>query len=235
MARRGQSSLRRVRRPFGIATGTAQGFRLSTFVSRLLFLAGLVGAVGLLGGFVWFADNITTMKPVALSGKVDGAVVLTGGSNERLTAGLALLEEQKAERLLISGVNKVATREELRLIIGGNADLWACCIDIGKQALDTVGNAREISNWTASHSMTRIALVTDSYHLPRSLVEVRRAVPRVAIVPYPVVASPYNQANWWTNERASRGLALEYGKFLVANIRAMWFGLSGRNEEGGAE
>ena len=49
--------------------------------------------------------------------KADGIVVLTGGDN-RLEAGAKLLSEGRAKRMLISGVNRKVTREEMQRLLG---------------------------------------------------------------------------------------------------------------------
>jgi uncharacterized SAM-binding protein YcdF (DUF218 family) len=210
-ARRSRSSFRPAR------SGTA---RSSTWLSRLFFVAGLVGVCALLSGFVWFGDHVANLKAPASVARADGAAALTGGSDARLKAGIALVEQRTVPRLLISGVNRVATPNEVRLVAGGNPQTYACCIDLGKAAVDTVSNATEVSDWVARYRIKRLILITDNYHMPRSLFEVRRANPDVTIVPYPVVVDIYADKEWWKNERATRGLALEYGKYLVAIGRA---------------
>jgi uncharacterized SAM-binding protein YcdF (DUF218 family) len=194
-------------------SGTA---RSSTWLSRLFFVTGLIGVSALLSGFIWFGDHVSGLKaPVSLA-RADGAAALTGGSDARLKAGVELVERRIVPRLLISGVNRIATPYEVRLVAGGNPQTYACCIDLGKAATDTVTNATEVSDWVARYRVKRLILITDNYHMPRSLFEVRRANPDVTIVPYPVVVDMYADKNWWKNERATRGLALEYGKYLVA-------------------
>jgi uncharacterized SAM-binding protein YcdF (DUF218 family) len=197
-------------------SGTA---RSSTLVSRLFFLAGLGGICALLAGFIWFGDHVSSLKTPATIAAADGAAALTGGSDARLKAGIALVETGKVPRLLISGVNRIATAEEVRLVAGGSPQTYACCINLGKAAVDTTSNATEVSDWVAVHRVKRLILITDNYHMPRSLFEVRRANPSVTIIPYPVIVDLYADKEWWKSERATRGLALEYGKYLVAVAR----------------
>jgi uncharacterized SAM-binding protein YcdF (DUF218 family) len=217
-SRRSRSSFRPAQ------SGTA---RSSTWVSRLFFLVGLGGIAALLSGFIWFGDHVSGLRAPLNLAAADGAAALTGGSDARLKAGVALVERRIVPRLLISGVNVAATPNEVRLVAGGNPQTYACCIDLGKAAIDTVSNATEVSDWVARYRVKRLILITDNYHMPRSLFEVRRANPDVTIVPYPVVVDIYADKNWWKNERATRGLALEYGKYLVAIGRAYFGGLLG--------
>jgi uncharacterized SAM-binding protein YcdF (DUF218 family) len=126
------------------------------------------------------------------------------------------VERGLVPRLLISGVNPMATTQEVRTVVGGKSETYACCIDLGRKANDTVGNAAEVSDWVVKHRVKRLILITDNYHMPRSLFEMRRANPEILLIPCPVEVSIYANRDWWKSERAVRGLALEYGKFLVA-------------------
>jgi uncharacterized SAM-binding protein YcdF (DUF218 family) len=194
--------------------------RSSTWLSRLFFILGLLGICAVSAGFVWFGDHVASLKTPFSVERADGAAALTGGSDARLKTGVMLVEQGTVPRLLISGVNRIATAEEVRRVAGGQAQTYACCIDLGKAAIDTVGNASEVSDWVAQYRVQRLILITDNYHMPRSLFEMRRANPSITIIPYPVADGIYADKDWWKSERATRGLALEYGKFLVAIGRA---------------
>jgi uncharacterized SAM-binding protein YcdF (DUF218 family) len=200
--------------------------RPSTWLSRVFFLIGFSGIFAGLLGFVWFGDHVAGLKTPIRIERADGAASLTGGSDARLQMGVQLVENGTVPRLLISGVNRLATGNELRIVAGGLAQTYACCIDLGREATDTAGNAAEVAAWVAQHKVKRLILITDNYHMPRSLFVVRRANPTIAIIPYPVQVETYSDKNWWKNEKAARGLGLEYGKFLVAIGRAYVFDLT---------
>jgi uncharacterized SAM-binding protein YcdF (DUF218 family) len=199
--------------------------RPSTLLSRIFFVVGLLGVFGVGLGFVWFGDNVASLRTPTNIGRADGAASLTGGSDARLKMGVTLVENGVVPHLLISGVNSVATANEVRQVAGGNAQTFACCIDLGRQAIDTVGNAAEISQWAARKRIKRLILITDNYHMPRSLFEVKRANPSLTIIPFPIQVGIYADKDWWQKERTLRGLGLEYGKFLVAIGRAYTFNL----------
>ncbi|MFZ4067994.1 MAG: hypothetical protein ACOYKF_10665, partial [Phenylobacterium sp.] len=75
-----------------------------------LLVIGLIWVSGLLA----FADRISRLTPAPLPQAAEGVVVLTGaGSNARLDTGMAVLEAGLAKRLLVSGVNREASREGL--------------------------------------------------------------------------------------------------------------------------
>src|SRR5262249_62090526 len=53
------------------------------------------------GGLLWFADAVTRLAPTP--GTTDAIVVLTGGS-DRVAVGVALLAQDQARLLFVSGV-----------------------------------------------------------------------------------------------------------------------------------
>ena len=79
---------------------------------RIVAAAAGVVLFAFLGGFVIFASSITRYVAAAGSGRADGIVVLTGGEH-RLSEAARLLAEGRGKRLLISGANRMATREDL--------------------------------------------------------------------------------------------------------------------------
>jgi len=141
-----------------------------------------------------------------------------------------LLQEEKGERLLISGVNRIVTDEELlREALGVEPDLARCCIDLGRSAEDTLGNAAETAAWAREHRFSRIILVTDDYHMPRSLAELSIAMPEAEIYPYPVRTRWTDPALWRSDLTAAGRLGAEYVKYLVIRGREALIGL-GRGE-----
>jgi len=145
-------------------------------------------------------------------------VVLTGGPF-RLSAAARLLAAGFGSRLLISGVNHVTTREDLFRSSGLTPAQFDCCVDIGYSAHDTSGNADEAKEWVDAHGFARLIVVTSSYHMPRSLTELGRALPQVALLPYPVVRHAFRAERWWMHAATVRLLFTEYLKFLPSAAR----------------
>ncbi len=102
-------------------------------------------------GFVAFVDHVAHLEVPKELRPADGIVVLTGGQS-RIGTGLDLLKAGKAKRLLISGVHPAARRDDLRLAIGGDRQLFNCCVDIDRAALNTVGNAEESAKWVGANT-----------------------------------------------------------------------------------
>ncbi|MEI9996261.1 MAG: YdcF family protein [Rhizomicrobium sp.] len=157
----------------------------------LLIVVALV--VLYVAGFALFVGTLPTRPTQAL--KADAIVALTGG-DARLDAAVALLEGGTGKRLLISGVNKASTKDELKRRSDGGRR-FACCADIGYAAEDTYGNAEEAAAWIAAHHYKSLILVTASYHMPRSLRLFRSLMPGVRLIAYPVEPAGVDMAQWY--------------------------------------
>ncbi|MEM6664840.1 MAG: ElyC/SanA/YdcF family protein [Pseudomonadota bacterium] len=183
---------------------------------RTIAILFAIPALMLIGGFAHFSQH-TKANMETIPGRTDGIVVLTGG-DRRIQAAAALLAEERARRLLISGVNQSVNPETLGNAFPEIVGFVDCCIDLDYEALNTVGNAREATQWMAAHGFRSIIVVTSSYHMPRSLLEFRRANPGVEIVPY-AVEPPMAEGVWWRHPRDTRRVLSEYGKYVVALVR----------------
>ena len=186
---------------------------------RTIFLwAALIAAGAFVIGFWNFAERVRAdPEPPP---QAQAIVALTGGSLERLSTGVRLLEQRKGERLLISGVNRVVTDEELLdAALNVDAELARCCIDLGRAAEDTLGNAAETAAWARERRYRTIILVTDDYHMPRSLTELSLAMPEAEIYPYPVRTRWTNPTLWRSDLGAASRLGAEYVKYLVIRGR----------------
>jgi len=191
---------------------------------------GALLAILLVAGFFGFAEEIASATPPS-DPRADAIVVLTGGS-ARIDGALRLLDEGRAQRLLISGVNPSVTSADLaNLVDGALRDELACCVDLGRQAIDTVGNAAETRDWAAAHGFKSLIVVTSDYHMPRSMTELAAAMPTVALVPFPVSNPDLHLADWWHDRATFTLLLREYGKYLVAKARRL---LPGEATEGAA-
>lgn len=206
--------------------------RIASVFSRGFFIFGIALSAFLISGFFRFADESVKSSAPKLPIKADGIVSLTGGSKNRLTEGIRLLEEKSGKRLLISGVFKDATTEELRIVSGGPKELYDCCVDIGRKAHDTIGNAQEIEEWANRNNFKSIIIVTDSYHIPRAMLEAKNKLPKTKLIAYPVRVAPYINPNWWENEKVFKNLFNEYTKYRMAQLRlAFENGSRDRNDQ----
>jgi uncharacterized SAM-binding protein YcdF (DUF218 family) len=175
----------------------------------------VIWAVGLLA----FASRVDQSTPPRDPPVSDAVVALTGASNARITSAMQLLEDGKGKRLLISGVNPEVTRADLRSVAKANQRLFDCCVDLGFQAMDTVGNAKETASWAATNDIHSLILVTSDFHMPRAMLELRAALPDMKITAYPIRTEELDAKHWWRSRDGIRRMTLEYCKFLLIYAR----------------
>jgi uncharacterized SAM-binding protein YcdF (DUF218 family) len=182
-------------------------------------IAAVVGAMLLVfaAGFVLFARAVADYAPVPHE-RADAIVVLTGGEL-RVIAATRLLTEGRGARLLISGVNRQTSLDDLKRVSGLSERLFACCVDIDYAAHTTSGNADATKAWADARRLKRLIIVTSSYHMPRSLTELRRTMPDVVLVPHPVVSNRLQTKRWWADAYTARVLLSEYVKFIPSAVR----------------
>jgi len=184
----------------------------------LTFIAILV-LIWLIGLFA-FAERVRGYAPAAEPARADAIVALTGPSAERVNAAIRLLEQDKGQRVLISGVNREVRRQELRALTPGSNRLFNCCVDLGFEARDTMGNAQEIAAWADSKGYESLIVVTSDYHMARALTEIRAAAPGVELTPYAIETPSLDDTSWWKAAVTARRMTLEYMKYLAALVRA---------------
>lgn len=177
---------------------------------------GIVLAL-LVFGFALFATSVMREQPV-VEGNADGIIVLTGG-DFRILEGGRLLQQGRANRMLISGVNAKTSRDDLMKLSSLEPATFDCCVDVGYAAQDTLGNAEEARTWVNDRKLSRLFVVTSIYHMPRSLAELALALPGVEFIPDPVIPRKFQNRAWWLHPTATKILLSEYVKFLPVAAR----------------
>jgi uncharacterized SAM-binding protein YcdF (DUF218 family) len=195
---------------------SSSAFELLVGVLRLIFDLVMLAVVMLVIGFFIFTGSLerSQLEPRT----ADGIAVLTGGA-ARIDEAMKLLTQQKAKRLLITGVNRTTSTEELKQLASQGDQLFSCCVDIDKEARNTIDNATETSQWVARNHYTSVIVVTSNYHMPRALAELGRVMPGVTLIPYSVVDNNVHLDRWWTFPGTTRLLISEYLKYLPALAR----------------
>lgn len=199
------------------APEASSAFELLVGALRLIFDSLLLAVVLLVIGFFIFTGNLTRSQPIP-EGTADGIAVLTGGV-ARIDEAMKLLAQGKAKRLLITGVNRTTSTEELKQLASEGDQLFTCCVDIDKEARNTIDNATETSQWVARNRYHSIVVVTSNYHMPRALAEIAHQLPDVALVPFAVVTDRQRAEPWWKGRTTARLMVTEYVKFVFAKFR----------------
>jgi len=191
--------------------------RLSGLVSNIVLLLLATLVVGLFGGYILFLSEIASMSRPQ-NPKADAIIVLTGGY-QRISEAADLLEIGAGKRLLISGVNRTTTLAQIRRCTGSSKVLFDCCVDVGYDALDTTGNAAEAVAWIRAHDYHSVIVVTNDYHIPRTMLELRRIDKQTDYMSWPVETSPLSVSILIDHPYLVVTLTSEYLKILYAAAR----------------
>ena len=190
-------------------------------VSRPAKAFAVIGVDALLAfavGFVGFAQGVVDAAPPP-DAKADGIVALTGGA-ARIDGALQLLAEGRAGRLLISGVNPSVTPDILaKTVTSSEKSTMDCCVDLGHDARDTIGNAAETRAWAIDKGYSSLIVVTSDYHMARSMAELETALPEMRLIAYPVSNPELHLSRWWSDPDAFGLLMREYVKYLSTKAR----------------
>lgn len=168
-------------------------------------------------GLLCFAASVNK-KPVDENTKTEAIVALTGGT-ERLATAVELLKQGKAQKLLISGVDRKVDWLNLAQTIDELPPELNDKIVLGHVARNTTENALESLAWMKRNGFTSLRLVTASYHMPRSYSEFKNVMPDIKILPHPVFPQTFKHADWWKWRGSTALIVSEYTKFLFVSLR----------------
>ncbi len=168
----------------------------------------LLGLLAWVLGLAWF---MIALPGPASDIRTDGVVVLTGGAG-RLQRGVQVLNQGLSRQMLVSGVDRSVRPGEFRLANAVAPALLRCCIELGKQATDTVSNAQETRNWVKRNQHRSIRLVTSDWHMRRARLELDQTLDgSVSIVMDGVPTTPSLDM-----------ILLEYNKYLLRRVSILF-------------
>lgn len=171
-------------------------------------------------GFVLFIRGLPE-PPARTELQAEGIAVFTGGGGARITAAMEIFKNGDGKRLLISGVNPETSRERLSSLWTGDAEQFECCVDLGRQAQSTRGNADELKSWVTEKDYQSVILVTSEYHMPRALLVTQTRMPDVKVRPFAIKSGLLNERRRPATFDAVRKIAGEYSKYLIAKIQTL--------------
>lgn len=177
------------------------------------------GAILWSAALVWFIQTLPSSgTPYTVT--TDAIVALTGG-NGRVEHGLEALAEGAAPVLLVSGVGRHVTLPQLLLAHAKPETRARIRARDGEIVLDyiassTNSNASETAAFVTERKVTSIRLVTAGYHMRRSLLEFRAAMPNVVLVPDPVFPTEFRRDEWWRHANTRRLMFSEFHKYFGA-------------------
>lgn len=159
-------------------------------------------------GFAGFA----LFLPRPMDGGTSDAIVVPTGGAGRIDRGLEMLAAGKARRMLVTGVADSVLPAELAAEYDAPPALFECCIDLGREAVDTRSNALETARWVERRKVRSVRLVTTDWHMRRARFELRRALGPDIVVMTDAVRS----------EPGFAMLMREYNKYLLRRAAALF-------------
>ena len=177
---------------------------LSLFMLTVLIVTAL---------FVDFTYKTFSARPSQV--QVDAIVVLAGGKG-RVEEGVRLFKERRANWLFLVGVDPTVRKSDLYRPKQG--DPASDNVILEKMSRNTLENAIYGRDILAEHKVRSVLLITSRYHLKRSAILFRNALPpEVAVYPYPVDSSNVKE-EWWHHVGTFRLLFSEFYKYCIFRV-----------------
>jgi uncharacterized SAM-binding protein YcdF (DUF218 family) len=199
--------------------GRRRGALAARLVATGAIALGTLWVVGFLRFVAMIPDSVVDQDT-----PTDAIAVLTGAPG-RMSTGLELLARGQAKKLFVSGVYRGVDVYTLLEVSKRRPDDLACCIEIGHAADNTLGNAAETAAWMSRQGYTSLRIVTSNWHMPRSLLEFREAMPDVRLIPNPVFHPEVKMERWWAWPGTAGLIFREYNKFIAAWLNHLADGL----------
>jgi uncharacterized SAM-binding protein YcdF (DUF218 family) len=157
-----------------------------------------------------FAAFVILLPGPAPKTPTDAIIVLTGGPG-RIQRGFAMQAAGLGKRILVSGVGSSVKPDEFAIAQNVPVSVMKCCVDLGKEAVDTRSNARESAKWIERGHYRSVRLVTTDWHMPRARFELARTLPpAVGLLPDAVNSEPDLLV-----------LFTEYNKYLLRRVAVL--------------
>ena len=125
-----------------------------------------------------------------------------------------LFKENPGSYLLISGVNK--STKNIDVIPKDLLENKKVFID--RKSETTVDNAEEIIKWSYENNIDYINIITSDYHMPRSMLILRKKSKNLTFFADPVISSINITGNIFNNLKLLIFLSEEYLKYLLCYL-----------------
>ncbi len=199
---------------------------MKQFVSKLLtYIAGVLSGVLVMSLLlVWGLVNVPSWLVVEEdTGKAEIAVILGGGGGSRLSKGLALYEAGLVERLVLVDINKEAWTWMLNRFCPECEDGEKDVVFL-EGSTSTFTDAQLVHQYTSSHDIDSILVVTDPYHTRRSSIifksRFKRSGVDVAVVNSGDYVGKLTPAeHWWSDNATASVIWGEISRIFVFYLK----------------
>ena len=187
---------------------------------RVIILVALILILYFMS-FINFLFNVD--KNFMVKNNINNIVVLTGNVG-RLAVGLDLMDNNINSRMLITGVAKGVKYSD----IIKNRDSKKDRIDLGYNAQSTLGNALETALWVKERNINDIILITDNWHMPRTLLLFKASMPNREIVPYALKTVNFEFKEYLQFYNRTFFIYEEHMKYIISHVQVLYLWLSNR-------
>src|SRR3546814_20006513 len=113
-----------------------------------------------------------------------------------------------------SDLARTVRPHELALTVDAPPSLFECCVDLGREAVDTRSNADETAKWVKRRGYRSIRLVTSAWHMPRARLELSARLDDDVLIVSDAVPG----------DRPPAAMSREYPTYVL-RLLAVWLGL----------
>lgn len=144
--------------------------------------------------------------------KADAIVVLAGGKG-RVDEGVRLFREGRANYLFFIGVDPTVRKSDLYRPKSGDPSSERVILEnVSRNTLENAIYGRDV---LLRHKVGSVLLITSRYHMKRSAILFRNALPReLPIYPYPVDTKNLKET-WWNHGGSFYLLFSEFYKYCM--------------------
>ena len=185
---------------------------------RVIILVALILILYFMS-FINFLFNVD--KNFMVKNNINNIVVLTGNVG-RLAVGLDLMDNNINSRMLITGVAKGVKYSD----IIKNRDSKKNRIDLGYNAQSTLGNALETALWVKERNINDFILITDNWHMPRTLLIFKASMPNREIVPYALKTVNFKFKDYLQFYNRTFFIYEEHMKYIISHVQVLYLWLS---------
>lgn len=193
----------------------------------LRLLAWLLAVAVVLVLFIFFFGTTLLVADRPPTARVNAAVVLQGsviGENARIAGAMKLLQQQKADRVLLSvpkesywgqSIPPVA-RAYLERSVGPDLAARVDFCETGNQVDSTLEEMQALTPCIQDHHYQSIVVVTSNYHTRRAGIIWRRFAAHNPTIGVSIlgVDDPEFQQPWWRYRRSAKTFFMEFTKLI---------------------
>jgi len=150
-------------------------FRIKLLLIMLLILSFL-----LILGFLPFKLHIKHLHDTSYNcNKIEAIAVVTGGAG-RIEKGFSMLKNGCGKTMLISGINQYLIYSDFKNSLQKKFEVSNEIMErvfLGYGAYDTESNVSEIVLFATLRNVKNILLITNNYHIPRTMTILKNSMP----------------------------------------------------------